>query len=320
MWNEFTLLNYSKLKRIKKIYININSLFYKKINLHLNNLKNFNNIGYKIEKTKISKNKLDDMIDSIWVYNGIKNELDNLDKEYIISWNNNKIFLKCTKSKFHKIKKRLNHLIKIINYIKGTNTENLEIYLVLSQLKKNIDNEKKITPKNINSGYTHIINRYIFIWREEEFEKVLFHELIHFFNCDHREETYSYYTNYDSIFEAITDFKAIIYNLIYISYVTNCKLDKLINYEFSFIANQGSMFNYIIKNNNIKLLSPAYSYFVLKTMLLNYSISNDFDENDYENLFIHNKNFNKIIKKFNKLNENYFFNFNSCRMTFFELE
>ncbi len=260
------------------------------------------------------------MIDSLWVYNGVKNELEYLDTEYLITWNNNKLYLKCTKNKFIKISNRIDNLIKMITYIKGTNTESIEIYLCLSSLKKQIDNNYKITPKNINSGYTDITNRYIFIWREEEFEKVLFHELVHFFNCDHREETYNYYTNYDSLFEAITDFKAIIYNIVYISYITKCKIDKLINYEFSFIINQGNMINNIINKNNTKLISPAFSYFVLKAMLINYCISNDFTENDYDNLFIHNKNFNKIIKKFNKLNENYFFNFNSSRMTFFELE
>ena len=319
MWNKFTILNYSQLKKNKKKYINNNSLLYKKIKLHLDNLKNFNDINFKIKEYKIDNKKLNNMIDSKWVYNGVEFELEDLDTEYLISWNNNKIYLKCTRVKFTKISKRLSHLIRIINYIKGNNTEDLEIYLVLSLLKKKIDNTKNITPKNINSGYTDITNRYIFIWREEEFEKVLFHELIHYFNCDHREETYTNYTNYDALFEAITDFKAIIYNLVYISYITNCKLNKLINYEFSFIVNQGIMINNLL-NKNIKLSSPAFSYFVLKTMLLHYCISNEFTENNYTDLFIHNKNFNKIIKNFKNINENNFFSFNSCRMTFFELE
>ena len=114
MWSEFTLLNYSKLKKIKKKYINIKSVLYEKINIHFNNFKNLNIINYDISETKISKKILNNMIDSMWVYNGVKNDLKYLEKEYIISWSNNKIFLKCTKNKFNKIKKRLNYLSFII--------------------------------------------------------------------------------------------------------------------------------------------------------------------------------------------------------------
>lgn len=320
MWNDFTLKNYKNLKKIKKKYIDKNSLLYNKIKLHLKNIKSINFQNYQIEKTNINKHKLNKMIDTMWVYYGVKDELSKLDKEYVISWNNNNIYLKCTTNKFDKINKRLPYLIRMINYIKGNNIEKLDIYLILSPLKKYIDNNKKISPKNINSGYTDTLDRYIFIWREEEFEKVLFHELIHFFNHDHRDETFDHYSEYDSLFEAITDFKAIIYNLIYISNVTKADLIKLINYEFSFMSNQGNMIYQIIKNHNPKLVSPAFSYFVLKTMLLNYCVSNNFSKKDYNNLFIYNKKFNKIIKKFVSLNEIHFFNFDSCRMSYFELE
>ena len=240
MWSEFTLINYKNLKKIKKKYIDTDSLFYKKISTHLSNLKNYKNITFDITETKISKNRLNKLIDTEWVYKGVTKDIKNLSKEYLISWDNNKIYLKCTEIKFLKIKSRLPYLIKMISYIKNTNEE-LNIYLLLSSLKKKIDNYKNISPKNINSGYTDNINRYIFIWREEEFEKVLFHELIHFFNHDHSNEIYTHYIKFDSLFEAITDFKAIIYNLIYLSFLTNKKLCKLINYEFSFINNQGIM-------------------------------------------------------------------------------
>ena len=80
------------------------------------------------------------------------------------------------------------------------------------------------------------------------------------------------------------------------------------------------MINSIINNNNTQLVSPAFSYFVLKTMLVIYCVSDDLTEETFNNLFVHNKNFNKIIKKFIKLNESSFYDFKSCRMTFFELE
>jgi hypothetical protein len=207
----------------------------------------------------------------------------------------------------------------MISYIKGDNKEKLCVYLLLSSLKKKIDNYKNISPKNINSGYTDIINRYIFIWREEEFEKVLFHELIHFFNHDHSNEIYTHHKKFDSLFEAITDFKAIIYNLIYLSLLKNKKLSKLINYEFSFINNQGIMINNLI-NSDIVLESPAFSYYVLKLMLLKYIVSDDFTESDYNNLFIQNKHFNKIILKLKSLTDTKYIDFKSSRMSYFELE
>jgi hypothetical protein len=79
------------------------------------------------------------------------------------------------------------------------------------------------------------------------------------------------------------------------------------------------MFNNLINNNNIKLISPAFSYYVLKMMLINYITTKKFSLNDYNNLFIKNKKFNVIITKLSRIKEIDYYNFNSCRMTFFEL-
>jgi hypothetical protein len=319
MWSEFSLSNYNKLKPIIKKYIDLDSLYFKQTYKNLLKIKSINLIQYDIKNIKIKKDLILKLISSKWVYQNVINKIDNLDVEYLISWNNNKIYLKCTNNKYIKIIKRLPHLLRMIEFIKNGNKENIVIYLLLSNLKKKIDNNIKIKPKNINSGYTDIVNRYIFIWREEEFEKVLFHELVHFYDIDHRDEVYDNYIEYESLFEAITDLKGITYNLIYLSLITNKKLDKLINYEFSFIHNQSIMINNLI-NNNVKLLSPAFSYYVLKSMLINYITSKKFSFEEYNNLFILNKNFNIIITKLNKIKEVNYINFDSCRMTFFELE
>jgi len=319
MWSKFSLSNYNKLKPIIKKYIDLDSLYFKQTYKNLLKIKSMNLIQYNIKNIKIKKDLILELISSKWVYKNVINEIDNLDVEYLISWNNNKIYLKCTNNKFIKIVKRLPQLLRIIEFIKNGNKENIVIYLLLSNLEKKIDNNIKIKPKNINSGYTDIVNRYIFIWREEEFEKVLFHELIHFYHIDHRDELHDIYLEYESLYEAITDLKGITYNLIYLSLITNKKLDKLINYEFSFIHNQSIMINNLI-NNNVKLISPAFSYYVLKSMLINYITSKKFSLEEYTNLFILNKNFNVIIRKLNKIKEVNYINFNSCRMTFFELE
>jgi hypothetical protein len=319
MWSKFSLSNYNKLKPIIKKYIDLDSLYFKQTYKNLLKIKSMNFIQYDIKNIKINKDLILELISSKWVYKNVINEIDNLDVEYLISWNNNKIYLKCTNNKFIKIVKRLPQLLRMIEFIKNGNKENIVIYLLLSNLEKKIDNNIKIKPKNINSGYTDIVNRYIFIWREEEFEKVLFHELVHFYDIDHRDEIYDIYLEYESLYEAITDLKGITYNLIYLSLITNKKLDKLINYEFSFIHNQSIMINNLI-NNNVKLISPAFSYYVLKSMLINYITSKKFSLEEYNNLFIFNKNFNVIITKLNKIKEVNYINFDSCRMTFFELE
>jgi len=55
-------------------------------------------------------------------------------------------------------------------------------------------------------------------------------------------------------------------------------------------------------------------------MLLRYIVSDKFTSNDYNNLFIQNKNFNKIINKIEPLTDTKYFDFNSSRMSYFELD
>ena len=210
--NNFTLNNYSKFNYIDTNYPLINKLKIIRSDIHKCKINNLQIIKYKFDQKLLNK-----MIGSYWVSN--KLTYDYLDYEINIKWNNNNIYLKTTKEKFNKIKKRLIIFIKMINYLQQNTNTNVNIYLVLSNLKKIVNNDI-IDVDNINSGYTDIMEKYIFIWREEEFEKVTFHELLHLFNKDHRLEDNSnkYY------YEAITDFKAIIYNCIYVSILTKIKI------------------------------------------------------------------------------------------------
>lgn len=54
-----------------------------------------------------------------------------------------------------------------------------KIKLFLSPAKKKIDNHKILTTVNANSGFTYPSRNEIYIFREEEYPKVLLHELIH---------------------------------------------------------------------------------------------------------------------------------------------
>jgi len=325
MWFEFTS---NTIKLINNNDIIINNLFINKIKDIRNNINDIPDIEYKIIEYKISNKKLLKLANTDWVIDNL--DWSDLTYDVNIKWSNNNIFIKTTRKKFIKFKKRLNQFLKIITYIKGSSVINVNLYMVLTPLKKKVELNKVIAPKHINSGYTNTKLREIFIWREEEFEKVSFHELIHLFDKDHRHETIDIPININgptSFFEAITDFKAIIYNIIYLSLITNKKIKSILNYEIKFIYNQANFIACHLNktsNNIIIQKSPAYSYFILKKFIFEYFINTNivFNEILFDDIFLKSINYSKLIKlisiyELNELNE--FIDFNSARMTLFEL-
>jgi hypothetical protein len=243
-------------------------------------------INYKILTYEIPKNKIEKLIKSDWVYQEVINNLESLDANYKITWyykTIHNIYLKCRKEKYIYFCKRINILLNIINYLydlkKYKENKPISIYLVLTSLKKNFDIDLIIGPKNINSGYTNFILNEIFIWREEEFEKVIFHELIHYLDLDNRDILFDdgdlphKINNFKSYYEAIADFWGIIYHLIYISLITNCSINSLLQIEFKFIENQANLMNDFFNLDNwnykkqINQKSPAFTYFIVKYLL-----------------------------------------------------
>jgi len=322
MWSEFTMKNFKFINN----NIAVNKNLINKIKKIRSNIIKLPDIIYKIEEVNISKNKIKKLIDSPWVNPDL--EYNELTYEINISWNNNNLYIITTKDKFIKFKKRLSIFLKIINYIKSNSDFKINMYLILSKQTKYLEINEIISPKHINSGYTNTNTNDIFIWREEEFEKVSFHELLHLFVKDHSNEDITLSIEIDgpeSFFEAITDFKAIILNLIYISLITKKKIKSLTEYEISFIYNQAKIINNNLNNCKINQVivqkSPAYSYFILKYFIFKYFVGNYFNEKLFNNIFFESKNYNKLIKiiKDYKLNSNNFINFNSARMTIFEL-
>jgi len=322
MWTDFTSNNF----KLINDNININKLFINKIKEIRHQINNLPNVDYTINIIKIPSQKIIELQSSPWVSSDLSYE--NLDYEINISWLNNNIYLKTTKNKFKKFKTRLPIFLKLVTYIQSKSKININLYLILSSLKKYIEPNKIISPKHINSGYTHTVNKEIFIWREEEFEKVTFHELIHLFDQDHRHEIVDLNIDIngpESFYEAITDFKAIIYNIIYLALISRRKIEIILKYELLFIHNQAKMILYNLnncKNNNIIIQkSPAYSYFILKYYIFKY-FTNIFDNKIFDDIFFENKNYNKLIyliKKY-KLNDLNYVDFKSGRMTLFELK
>ncbi len=104
------------------------------------------------------------------------------------------------------IKNYLIKIIKIINLIKEINNH----YEPNNNIKYNViiflGNQKKtfigdiITPITMNSGAC-VPEIYACVWRKEELEKVLIHELLHFINCDF----HSYIEGYSNIDNSINN-------------------------------------------------------------------------------------------------------------------
>lgn len=317
-WSNFTLNNY---KKISKCDIIENDFFIKKMNDDKDKIIKLNDVNFDLSYTNIDYELINKKSSTKWVYSyGLKKDLINLKSEIVIKWNNNIMYIKCNEDKLVKILNRLPTLLKMMNYI-NNNEKHLKIYLILSNLKKDIDFSKNLEAKQINSGYSDIRDKYIFIWREEEFEKLLFHELIHLLDKDHRDEIYDLDRYNDkSFYEALTDTKAIYYNLIYLSILTKYDIQNLLTIELSFIINQANFMNDLL-NKKYKEISGVTSYYILKSKIFKYILSNKMNDELYKKIFILNTCGNDLINIIykNDLHIIPFVYLKSARMTILEL-
>jgi hypothetical protein len=188
----------------------------------------------------------------------------------------------------------LQKIIKIINLIKKINN-----HYETNDLKYNViiflGNQKKtfigdiITPITMNSGAC-IPEVYCCVWRKEELEKVLIHELLHFINCDFHQHIDGYNDIDNSINdlinidgtnnpnEAYNETVAGIINMCWKSITLNIDIDKIYYYEMNFLYLQSAKLIKYFKGNKIEDLVPlkiitikqttsAISYLFLKMIL-----------------------------------------------------
>jgi len=329
-FDDFTVKNLKLFmeKRNNEILVGL-----KELRNQVNTSKNLN-IKYKIIPYEISIDKIKKLIDSQWVDQEVLNSLDNLKANYKIIWtykgNNNTIYLKSTIEKYDSFKQRLPVLLNVLNFIydkKKTNEKRpLKLYLILTPLKKFID-DGIVGTKNINTGYTDFYSNEILIWREEEFEKVIFHEMVHYMDLDVRNMAFSdkdFPIEIDGpklYFEAFTDFWGIVYHLIYLSIITKKSVDSLFQVEYQFIKNQANFMNNKFKlddwknKQKIKQNSPAFSYYILKYLIINKIL-----ENKSLDIIINNNAKELLTTIFKeKFTQEPFINTNSGRMTLFQL-
>lgn len=179
-------------------------------------------------------------------------------------------------------KEHINKLFHILIIMKHLSKKQVPVTINIyyGNLKKVIDNNKKLTVDNINSGSTHR-NVEITIWRQEELYKVLFHELIHFYELDfYYDIGISYFydkfgTKNMKLYEAYTDSLAVIIHTLFTSVYLNVSYTQLLNIEINFVLFQAGK---ILNLHNVSNLSdikfkinndvPILSYYIVKSFLL----------------------------------------------------
>ena len=293
--------------------------------------KNYNkNLKYDIEEYHIPIEKIKKLIDTEWVDQEVINNLGDLKVNYKISWTykdiNHKIYYKSSRH----IEDRLVYLLNVLNsiYDKKEIKENrpITMYLILTHLKKQPPSSSIVGVKNVNSGYTDFSTNEILVWREEEFEKVIFHEMIHYMDLDVRNMAFDdkelphHIDGPKSYFEAFTDIWGNIFYFIYLSIITGKSANSLFQIEYQFMKNQANLFNKIFnlkdwKNKKtIKQNTPAFTYYILKFLIYKEIIKSG-------TLDILNNPRDLLIKILSSdFKEEQFVNLNSTRMTLIQLE
>jgi hypothetical protein len=317
-WSKFTLDNMNCIKSTLYNLSNDSKLLIS-IKSERDKIKQFmkeNTINVIVKKLELNdskklEKKLIEYANPGWVdKKSLIENFPTLDESYLITWSSinnsdktNRINIKCNNKYSKSILERINIIIYFLEYIRMKSDEQdleIDIYLVLSDLVKIFpENNKTIGIKNANTGYTDHQKKIIFIWRYEEYIKVLFHEAIHFFALDKHDHHVDNIADIDGphIYnEAITDVLGIYYHLIFLSLITKVKIKTLLELELSFIRNQAMTLNDHFGLGNwkgkpkkvIKQSTAAFSYYILKYLIFEWLLDNNLDESI---------NYNDLLKK-----------------------
>ena len=241
---------------------------------------------------------------------------------FLLEFSNTKVTLKIitkkniNKSILNRIIKNI-YLLVSIKKLKDNIVEDFNISLVLTTFKKSFTKGYNILgPREINSGVCIFNKRTILIFRKEEYEKLLIHELCHLLKLDFSIIDLNNISNYVNINpkyeirinESITEILALIihsitvsinlsdnknYNLasLLINYEINFNLiqiSKILNY-FNF-KNSKEFFSCYDNGNKFKQTTSVLSYFIIKTAcLFNKKLFHSFLDKNFTNLNYNNK-------------------------------
>jgi hypothetical protein len=176
----------------------------------------------------------------------------------------------------------------IIRATKINNTKKFVISLILSPAKKTINYKLPLSCSNVNSGFTFINSNNIFIFRKEEFAKVIIHEILHhnltihseIFKNENKNRLLTHFNLHPNtkliLNEAIIEFWATIIHLYFISNEYNLNYNKLLNIELKYSLFKSYQVFLYQKKNSINNLwfddTTIYSYIIFKTIFLYYFI------------------------------------------------
>ena len=175
----------------------------------------------------------------------------------------------------------------------------INLTLIASHLKKKLGKIKGsdiILPKHVNSAST-MRGEFIYIWRYEEWKKILIHELIHYLKIDFDPHKSGFGTLVESLnsifkvsgnlfpFESYTEIIAVLIHSVYVSQNLDIKLEEILLYELNFSLFQcAKILKYIGFTDIETFITPSMpsdlqltqmtgtlSYFFIKTALLNNS-------------------------------------------------
>lgn len=276
------------------------------------NIINNNKIKYFVYRNVYSlQNKLI-LLNNNFISNEIKESVKlDFNNCYIISFNYKNVVIKLNLvyDKIPPDSYLINSLVARISFLLKLTSLNheikeiLNITIFLTKFQKKFSNENSIIGiNNVNSGCTIKMDNFlgeIIIWRIEECEKVLIHELIHALGLDFHEQTPSVlnkiYNTYDisskkyiNLFEVYTETWAVIFNTYnnsynlgnkqflkdyywwesYYSIVQSVKILKYFGYskfdECQFYCST----TFKIKTLKFKQGTSVLSYYIFKSLLL----------------------------------------------------
>jgi hypothetical protein len=185
----------------------------------------------------------------------------------------------------------ITHIISFIWHISNKKI-NVDLTIFYGKQQKKICDSPILCPDNINSGSTYP-GRKITLWREEEFYKVLIHELVHYVRFDFSYDSevfklansilkkYISVNTHDSNNESYTEILAITLHTVMMSQLLNQSFTSLLKYEIYHSLFQmakiishfgGDVCDQLFKQHpehiTIKQTTNVTSYFIVKTFNL----------------------------------------------------
>jgi hypothetical protein len=254
---------------------------------------------------------------------------------FLIEYENTKVTLKIVSKQVIKnttLDRLIKNIFLMVSLKKQTSSvvEDFTIVLITTLFKKNLSKEYNVLgPREINSGLCIFNTRKILIFRKEEYEKLLIHELCHLLNLDF--SVVNIQNIYDivnlnpesetRINESITEILALIIHSIIVSInLTQTKKKNynlgstLINYEINFnlvqiakilnhygFNNANEFFCKYDNNDKFKQTTSVLSYFIIKTACLynktnlHIFLNNNFKKFNYINKQTALENYKKLV-------------------------